>query len=78
MNKPATTVIKNDEVRMAGRVRLGTATVHSAPAGGNTGAPQGQHHVAASTARIAKTAEDHVVIEVICGCGTKTMVRCNF
>jgi hypothetical protein len=74
MNEPATAVIKNNEVRMGGKVRLGAAATNPAPSVGNTGG----HQAAASVARVARTAEDHVIIEVTCGCGAKTMVRCNF
>jgi hypothetical protein len=73
MNESASAVIKSDEVKMGGKVRLGPATAHHP----QPGAVQ-QNQQQAGVARIAKTAEDHVIIEVTCRCGTKTMVRCNF
>ena len=78
MNRPTASVIKHDEVKVAGKVRLdsllpGTANVANA-------SPPGQNQRAAApvSARIVKTAEDHVMIEVTCSCGTKTMLRCNY
>lgn len=77
MNEAATAVIKNNEVHMAGKVRLGEVTGRPAQPAPAAGAPRPQHG-AGPAVRIARTAEDHVIIEVTCGCGTKTMVRCNF
>jgi hypothetical protein len=72
MNRPATPVIKNEAVQVAGKVRLGSATSHVTASG------QGQHAAASATARVVRTAADHVVIEVACPCGAKTMLRCNY
>ena len=77
MNRPATSVIKNDEVRVGGRVRLGAAASHPVGPHGALTAGNTQPGGPAS-ARIIKTAADHTVIEITCPCGTKTMLKCNY
>jgi len=78
MSKAPVSVIKHDEVRIAGKVRLDSGMPRSAdslPAGQAScaGEPAG-----AASARIVKTAADHVMIEVTCACGAKTMLRCDY
>jgi hypothetical protein len=77
MHEAATSVIKNDEVKIAGKVRLGSSVPRVAPQAGSTGAAP-QRTSGASSARIVGTGPDHVIVEVTCPCGTKTMLRCNF
>jgi hypothetical protein len=78
MNKPATPVIKNEAVQVGGKVRLGSAMPHMAASSGAVASGQSQHAAAPATARIVRTAADHVVIEVACPCGARTMLRCNY
>jgi hypothetical protein len=78
MNSATTSVIKNDDVRVGGRVRLDGALSHAGgPAVGGT-APRGAGVAGVTSARIVKTAPDHVMIEVTCACGTKTMLKCDY
>jgi hypothetical protein len=77
MNKHSPSVIKSDEVKISGRVRLGAPEPHTNTA--QSTAPVRESRVAgAAAARIVRTAPDHVIIEVCCPCGTKTMLRCNY
>ncbi len=78
MNKATTSVIKNDDVRIGGRVMLDAAMSHAGGPVAAGAAPRGAGGAAATSARIVKTAPDHVMIEVTCGCGTKTMLRCDY
>jgi hypothetical protein len=78
MNSTAASVIKNDEVRVAGKVRLGSAVSHAPASHGSPVTAAGPQHTAAPAARIVRTAPDHVMIEVTCGCGTRTVLKCNF
>ncbi len=78
MSKAPVSVIKHDEVRIAGKVRLDsgmTRSVDSSPTGQVNRAVES---AGAASARIVKAAPDHVMIEVTCACGAKTMLRCDY
>jgi hypothetical protein len=77
MNKPATSVIKNDDVKVGGKLRLGSAMTSAGPQS-TTAMAQGHHSVSGASARLVRTAGDHAVVEVTCPCGAKTVLRCNF
>lgn len=76
MSKLPASVIKNDEVRIAGKVRLDSALPR--PAQAAAVAAQQPEAGGSASARIVRTAPDHVVIEVMCACGQKTLLRCDY
>jgi hypothetical protein len=77
MNKPTTSVIKNDDVKIGGKLRLGSAMSSAAPHG-TSAVSQAAPSVGGASARLVRTASDHAVVEVTCPCGAKTTLRCNF
>ena len=74
MNKSVRRILKNDEVKFEGRVQLNMIQPQVTK-GGLKGANS------ASTAQQVRILENHpefAVIEVICGCGARTHVRCEY
>jgi len=78
MNRPTASVIKHDEVKVAGKVRLDSLLPGAANTANASHSSQNPRATVPVSARIVKTAEDHVMIEMTCSCGTKTMLRCNY
>jgi hypothetical protein len=78
MNKAPASVIKHDDVKVGGKVRLdsGVSRVTESSVAGAAG--RAANMASTVSARIVRTAPDHVMIEVICACGTKTMLRCDY
>lgn len=78
MNKSAASVIKHDNVRVVGKVRLDSAMPRMTEPGMTDMGSRAANIAGAAAARIVQTAADHVMIEFTCACGTKTMLRCNY
>ena len=65
-------ILKSDEVKLEGRFLLDAAQA-------GPGSPKRQ--VAASSppqVRILENSEQYAVIEVICSCGTRTSLKCEY
>jgi len=69
------TLLKADTVKMAEEsavvgqgVSAGSVASAGAPAGGSI----------AQEARIVESNDEYAVIEIVCGCGGKSFVQCNF
>jgi hypothetical protein len=65
-------ILKSNEVKLEGRFLLDTA---------KAGLDLPKRQVAASSVpqvRILESHEQYAVIEVICSCGTKTSLRCEY
>jgi hypothetical protein len=65
-------VLKSDEVEIDGRCHLDIGrSVSSAQLGKN-------NNCAAAKARIFDNTNEYAMIELICSCGKKTLVRCEY
>ena len=72
MEKTAGRVLKANEVRLQGQYQLNvTQAAQSSVAAPKaiSGTPQ---------VRIVENNADHAVMEIICGCGMKTHIRCDY
>jgi hypothetical protein len=68
-------LIKNEQIRVGGTVRIGAGD-KSAPVRPLT--PSGAVPQEPMQARIVESNTDYAVIEVICSCGQKTHIQCNY
>jgi hypothetical protein len=71
-------VLKKDQIKVSGSVRLtpeAAAPVRTAFSA-RAGSPQSGS--APQSARIVESNSDYAVIEVICSCGKKNHVQCNY
>ena len=64
-------VLKSNEVQWGGSVKLTIA-------GAGTTGPTSPSVSAAQQAQIVENTEQYALIEVVCSCGTKTYVRCEY
>lgn len=65
-------ILKSDKVKLEGRFLLDTAQA-------GLGSPKQQiAALSAPQVRILENHEQYVVIEVICSCGTKTSLKCEY
>ena len=67
------TLLKADAVKMA---EQSVVIDPGASPGAAAGAAAGQS--AAQEARIVESNDEYAVIEIVCGCGGKSFVQCNF
>lgn len=72
MQKTAGHILKSEEVRFEGRVQLGAPQPGSNLAKNKSAAPAMQQ------VRIVENNPEYAVVEVICRCGTKTYIRCDY
>ena len=74
MPKTSGQILKSDEVKLEGQLRLNVAQAQ-APTGG-----PGQKRPAITTpqVRIVENQNEFVIIETTCSCGSKTLVRCEY
>jgi hypothetical protein len=65
------TVLKKHQVELSGSVLLdiGSSATPAAPA---------VNHGAPASATIVETNETYATIELVCSCGTKTYLQCNY
>lgn len=69
-------VLKAEDIELTGSVCLGTG---SGPAPVRTDSPAQMDTAAApQQARIVESNTEYAVIEVICSCGTKNYIQCNY
>jgi len=72
MEKAARRILKSNDVKLEGRFCLNTSQ-------GNPGLANGRNVISApAQVRIVETHPEFAVIEVTCGCGTKTQIRCEY
>ncbi len=64
-----TKVFKSSDIEMTGQCQLNSTSGSSPVISGSS---------STSTARIVDKKSDHVLIEVTCSCGNKTIVRCQY
>ena len=81
MQKPIR-VLKSDQVLVRGSVCLDTAS-GIAPVRSETPCPTDAHASTspghhAQEAKIVESNSEYAIIEIICGCGSKTHVQCNY
>ena len=72
MQKAAGRILKSDQVRLEGRLQLDVPHIQPNPTKGTT---------AASVTQQARMVENHpefAVIEMICSCGRRTYLRCEY
>lgn len=69
-------VIKHHQVEVSGSICVlpsGTSPVRSGPAGrASTGTAQPQQ------ARVVESNSEYAIIEVVCSCGGKSHIQCNY
>jgi len=70
------TVIKKNRIRMGSPVPLGPTGIISAA--GPPGDAAVDSPTAVAQARIVESNSDYVILEMICGCGHKSFVQCNY
>ena len=70
MRRKVIKVLKKEYVKVGDSVQLGGETAVDSPA-----APGGS---VAQQARIVESNNEYAIIEIICGCGQKTHVQCNY
>lgn len=72
MEKPAGRVLKSNNVKLEGQFRLDGTKI-------GTGLPKAKNTLSASPqASIVENHPEFAVIELICSCGTKTCLRCEY
>ena len=72
MEKTATRILKADEVKLQGQYHLDLGQSPQAVTGVKKPVS------AAAQVRIVENNADYAVVEVICKCGTKTQIRCDY
>ena len=72
MTKSAARILKADDIKLDGRFQLNISQAEPTPAKDES------RPSATAQARIIDKQPQFVVIEVICSCGTKTHVRCEY
>jgi hypothetical protein len=65
-------VLKSDEVEIDGRCNLGISRTVSQAQPGKSGS------IVAAKAKIIDNTSEYALIELICPCGKKTLVRCEY
>jgi hypothetical protein len=65
-------ILKGRDVTLQGSLRLDVESLQMSPTT-KTGAPAGTPH-----ARIISTDPQFVIIELVCSCGAKTHLKCNY
>ncbi len=73
MPKTTGRILKSSDVKLEGRVRIEAAT-------GNPGPATGERNAASAAAQVSivENNPEFALIEITCGCGTKTQVRCEY
>jgi hypothetical protein len=74
MTKKAKRILKKDNVKLEGRFHLDLAKAGSS----RDGPKQRSAASSAPQARIVESHPEFAVIEVICSCGTGTLLRCEY
>ena len=74
MSKKTKRILKKDNVKLEGRFHLDLAQDGSA----KNGLKQRSAASSAPQARIVESNPEFAVIEVICSCGTGTLLRCEY
>ena len=69
MEKTAGRILKAEKVKLQGQYHLDIAQTSPNTKAVISRAPQ---------ARIVENSADYAVLEITCGCGTKTHVRCDY
>ena len=70
------TLLKSDTVKMGEQSVAISPGAAAGSADASSAAPTGQS--AAREARIVESNDEYAVIEIVCGCGGKSFVQCNF
>ena len=70
MRRKVIKVLKKGQVKVGDSVQLGSDTVVDSPV-----VPGGS---VAQQARIVESNNEYAIIEIICSCGQKTHVQCNY
>ena len=69
MEKTADRILKAEQVKFQGQYHLDIAHSSQNAKAGISGVPR---------ARIVENSADYAVLEITCGCGAKTHVRCDY
>ena len=72
MEKAAGRILKSNNVKLEGKFRLDTGPSVKCPPNERNAA------LAPAQVRVVENQPEFAVIEVICGCGTKTLVKCEY
>jgi hypothetical protein len=72
MQKTAGHILRSDEVKLEGTVRVGTAQLTANQQGSRSSG------AAAQQVRIVENHPEFTVIEVICSCGARTYLKCEY
>ncbi len=79
MSQTTGKVLKVDQVKIDGSIRLSPGMAAAAAPRPQTAAVQPVHSgAAAPKAVIADSHNDHVIIEITCSCGRKMYLRCDY
>ena len=70
------TLLKADTIKMAEQSAVVGPGVLASSAPASATAPAGGSM--AQEARIVESNDEYAVIEIVCGCGSKSFVQCNF
>ncbi len=78
MDRNLATVIKKDRVRVSGTICLAPGGGR-APVGAAASAQADPHAISVpQEARVIESNSDYAIIEVICSCGDKMHIQCNY
>jgi hypothetical protein len=70
-------VIKRDQIDLQGAVQLSSGTAAGAiDSSMSSGAPASTGHK--HEARIVESHPDYAILEVVCGCGSKSQIQCHY
>ena len=71
-------VVKNNQVQISGNVCLTPATTAGSPRLKPLSQTDTQPAQVPQEARIIESNNEYAIIEVICSCGTKSHIQCNY
>ncbi len=71
-------VLKHDQVHLSGSVCLGTESGATTARAATSTRTNTDVDSSAQQARIVESNSEYSVIEIICGCGRKNYVQCNY
>jgi len=74
-NEGSANIIKSNRVKLQGSCRVDIGQAGSAQTRANK--PKGEP-AAVSTARLLEKHQEYAVIELVCSCGQKSRIRCDY
>ncbi len=72
MTQPANRILKSNDVEVEGRLNLDLGNA------GRSAQNTGHATVGITKVRILENQNEYAIMEVICSCGRKTIIRCDY